>query len=176
MPRRRWFRFGLRALLAFAMLVVSVLCATGVRNAWQWIQHRADEQKSARLREIIDRGIGPLPLPATADRPLQPGEKPPMEQHGWEIKITGGLNAHFKQPDGPSKPGTDWAVTLKRGPEVHRILVRSYARGDGKTSQQDEISMVLRYVADRLRQGWAPSDVKGVQDDLVLPLDDTSSK
>ena len=83
-----------------------------------------------------------------------------MENPGWGIEITGGLNAHFKQPNGPSKPGTDWAVTLKRGAEDHRIFVRSYARGDGKISQQQEISMVLRYVAGLLGRGWTPGDSK----------------
>jgi hypothetical protein len=128
-----------------------------------------------RFRAILDTKIDALPQPAPADHPSQPGEKPAMEDIGWRIEITGGLNAHFKQPDGPSKPGTDWAITLKRGAEGHRILVRSYARGEGKVSQQQEIGMVLQYVAGLLGQGWTPRDSKGAPDELILPLDNTPS-
>ncbi len=174
-PRRRWTWLCTRALLVCATLVVSILCTAGVLHVWHSVQHRADESKQARLGDLLDKKLDALPRPAVADDPRQLGEKSAMEDPGWKIEITGGLNAHFKQPDGPSKPGTDWAVSLKRGPEVHRILVRSYARGDGKISQQQEIGMVLHYVAGLVGRGWMPGDVKGVPDELILPLDNSPS-
>lgn len=80
----------------------------------------------------------------------------------WLVRIEGALNAHFKQPDGPSRPGTDYAVGLKRGQETHRIMVRAYlspnltaaARGD----TQYQTQTVTRYVFDRLNSGWLPAE------------------
>src|SRR5580704_11660111 len=135
-PRRRWSWLCTRTLLVCATLVVSILCTVGVLDVWHWVQHHADEAKQARLGDLLDKKLDALPPPALAGDPRQLGEKSAMEDPRWKIEITGGLNAHFKQPDGPSMPGTDWAVSLKRGAENHRILVRSYARGDGKISQK----------------------------------------
>ena len=105
-----------------ATLVAAILCTAGVLHVWHWAQHRADEQKLIRLRELLDKKLDTLRQPAPADDPRQLGEKPAMEHPGWGIEITGGLNAHFKQPDGPSKPGTDWAVTLSAGQKITAFL------------------------------------------------------
>ena len=41
-----------------------------------------------------------------------------MTDSQWLMRIEGALNAHFKQADGTSRQGTDWAVGLKRGTET----------------------------------------------------------
>ena len=38
-------------------------------------------------------------------------------QLGWQIEVTSALTAHFFQPDGSSKPGMDWVVSLTRASE-----------------------------------------------------------
>jgi hypothetical protein len=93
-----------------------------------------------------------------------------MTSSEWLMRIEGALDAHFKQPDGTSRPGTDWAVGLKRGTETCRILVRSYcdaemtprARADTRYQGQT----VLGYVGDLLNQGWTPD--KGGQHVIVI--------
>jgi hypothetical protein len=46
----------------------------------------------------------------------------------WLMRIDGALSAHFIQPDGSSRPGTDWAVELKRGERDYHVMVRAYLR------------------------------------------------
>jgi hypothetical protein len=83
-----------------------------------------------------------------------------MADAQWLMRIEGALDAHFVQPDGSSRPGTDWAVGLKRGEETHRVMVRTYfddsmsrrARADREYQGQT----VLGYVGDLLAQGWMP--------------------
>ena len=80
----------------------------------------------------------------------------------WLVRIEGALNAHFKQPDGPSRPGTDYAVGLKRGQETHRIMVRAYLSPDltpaARRDTQYQTQTVTGYVFDRLNAGWLPTE------------------
>ena len=84
-------------------------------------------------------------------------ETPPP---GWLVRIEGALNAHFKQPDGSSRPGTDYAVGLKRGDEAQRVLVRAYLAPDITAATRRDTNYqaqtVMRYVSDRLGAGWTP--------------------
>jgi hypothetical protein len=85
-----------------------------------------------------------------------------MSEEHWQIRVEGALNAHFKQPDGSSRPGTDWKIGLKRGDEIQTVFVRAYladtvgAATRENTNYQGET--VLGYVSDRLTAGWTPSD------------------
>jgi len=78
----------------------------------------------------------------------------------WLMRIDGALSAHFMQPDGSSRPGTDWAVGLKRGERDYHIMVRAYLseemtkRARADTEYQGQT--VLEYVGDLLAQGWTP--------------------
>jgi hypothetical protein len=80
---------------------------------------------------------------------------------GWQAKIDGTLAAHFKQPDGPSRPGIDFKLSLRRGGAEYRILVRAYLAPDlTRAARQDGFYLgqtVLGYVFDRLSQGWVPT-------------------
>jgi hypothetical protein len=85
---------------------------------------------------------------------------------GWQIAVLQGLQAHFKQPDGSSKPGTDWAVALRDGEREHRILVRSYIVAVG---QDQEVQMVSQFIGELLHEGWTPDEWKGEPGELTLP-------
>ena len=93
----------------------------------------------------------------------------------WLMRIHGGLSAHFFQPDGSSRPGTDWTVGLKRGESAYNVTVRAYLSEDATkrtradTKYQEET--VLGYLSDLLAQGWRPDQGRG---DLVIVIQNPS--
>jgi len=78
------------------------------------------------------------------------------------MRVEGGLSAHFKQPDGPSRPGTDWRIGLKRGDETHAVLVRTLMADDlAPALRKDEEYLArtaMSYLSDILNEGWHPSE------------------
>jgi hypothetical protein len=78
----------------------------------------------------------------------------------WEMRIEGGLSAHFFQPDGSSRPGTDWSVGLRRGENVHHVMVRAYLSEDmtkrARADTQYQAQTVMGYLNDLLNHGWHP--------------------
>src|SRR5262245_12023875 len=88
----------------------------------------------------------------------------------WLMRIHGGLSAHFFQPDGSSRPGTDWTVGLKRGESIYNVTVRAYLSEDAtKRTRADteyQGKTVLGYLSDLLAEGWKPNQ-KG---DLVIVI------
>ena len=77
----------------------------------------------------------------------------------WLMRVEAGLNAHFKQPDGPSRPGTDWRIGLKRGDELHTVFVRTYSDKVAPELAKDSKFMsntAMGYLNDLLKQGWDP--------------------
>ena len=85
-----------------------------------------------------------------------------MPDEPLQARVEGALNAHFKQDDGSSRPGTDWKIGLKRGDETQTIFVRAYlADGVSKATRDDTAyqgQTVIGYVFDRLGGGWTPAD------------------
>lgn len=85
-----------------------------------------------------------------------------MADEPWLMRVEGALEAHFKQPDGPSRPGVDWVIGLKRGEELHRVRVRSYFHdGLSAAARADNTFLgrtVMSYLDDLLRTGWKPTD------------------
>lgn len=85
-----------------------------------------------------------------------------MPDEPWSMRVEGALDAHFKQPDGPSRPGTDWVIGLKRGDELHRVRVRSYLSADATAATRADTTYlgrtVMQYLDDLLRSGWHPRD------------------
>lgn len=88
----------------------------------------------------------------------------------WLMRIEGALSAHFFQPDGSSRPGTDWSVGLQRGTETYHVMVRAYLdEGMTRRAQADteyQGQTVLGYVNDLLMQGWMPEQ----GGDLVITI------
>jgi hypothetical protein len=91
------------------------------------------------------------------------------------MRVEDGLSAHFLQPDGPSKPGTDWRIGLKRGDETHSVIVRTYLADDlASTLQKDseyQASVAMEYLNDVLNDGWHPADPRELIITLTNPPD-----
>jgi hypothetical protein len=85
-----------------------------------------------------------------------------MSVQEWQARVEGALSAHFKQPDGSSRPGTDWAIGLKRGDETHKIFVRAYladgVTGATRDNTEYQGQTVIGFVFDHLAAGWSPVD------------------
>jgi hypothetical protein len=87
---------------------------------------------------------------------------------GWEIEITGGLKASFFQPDGSSRPGTDWSLVFRQPPNEHNVLIRSYA--NGKIDQDAETTAVLAHARSLLEGGWDPRSYGGTPGELCVEV------
>jgi hypothetical protein len=78
----------------------------------------------------------------------------------WLMRVEGALAAHFKQENGPSRPGTEWAIGLKHGDATHRVLVRAYLAADAtaktRADQDYQARTVMQYLNDLIVQGWHP--------------------
>lgn len=87
-----------------------------------------------------------------------------MGDEQWLMRIERGLSAHFKEPDGSSRPGVDWAVGLKRGAELHTVTVRALLADDAtaatRANQDYQARTALQYLNDQLRSGWQPGQPK----------------
>ena len=87
----------------------------------------------------------------------------------YQVAITSGLRAHFKQPDGPSKAGTDWDVSISRGQQRTRVFVRTYDADFAGISDAELMATISRFVGARLESGWLPSDYQGRPGELTVP-------
>ena len=87
-----------------------------------------------------------------------------MSNEPWLMRIETGLAAHFKQSDGPSRPGVVWSVGLKRGDEAYTATVRALLAEDAtpatRANQQYQAQTAMQYLNDQLNQGWHPSQPK----------------
>ena len=96
-----------------------------------------------------------------------------MDETQWLMRVEGGLSAPFIQPDGTSRPGTDWAVGLKRGAEEHRVIVRALLSDDAtqatRADQTYQAQTVLGYLNDLLNQGWTPDQPGDLQITILNP-------
>jgi hypothetical protein len=92
------------------------------------------------------------------------------ENSGWEIEITGGLHASFFQPDGSSRPGTDWWVVFRRGSIEHKVLVRTYPPEHERSSTDSETRAVFDHVVGLLNRGWEPTSYTGTPGELSVDL------
>jgi hypothetical protein len=74
------------------------------------------------------------------------------------ITIKGGLNAFFKQPSGPSRPGIDWAVNIA-GERTSTVIVRTYFSSSSpeESEKQALANKALLFVQKKLAEGWIPT-------------------
>jgi hypothetical protein len=102
-----------------------------------------------------------------------------MSESQWLLRIESGLAAHFFQPDGSSRPGTDWMIGLKRGAAEYKVIVRAYLSEDAtaatKNDQQYQAQTVLGYVSDLLDQGWTPEQGGQLQLTILNPKGERAS-
>jgi len=84
-----------------------------------------------------------------------------MPDEPWLMRVEGALEAHFRQPTGPSRPGIDWTIGLKHGAEMHRVHVRAYFADDMTSAVRADTTYlgrtVMQYLDDVLRAGWTPA-------------------
>jgi hypothetical protein len=86
----------------------------------------------------------------------------------WRITVIDGLSAHFYTETGESKPGTDWAVSLKDRTGERRVLVRIYDDNVARGPRQ-QAEAVIACLARQLNSGWNPDTYKGEPGELVVP-------
>ena len=89
---------------------------------------------------------------------------------GYNISVISGLRASFKQPAGPSRAGTDWAVSLANSSGERQIFVRTYGDDIGEISQEQEVRLVIDFVAQLLSSGWSPEKYLGKPGELVVSV------
>jgi hypothetical protein len=94
-------------------------------------------------------------------------------REGWTASVEGALRAHFNQPDGTSRPGMHWNIELRRGASEYKIFVLAYLADavspEARADLQWQAQSVVRYVFDRLEQGWTPADGELPPITLVQP-------
>lgn len=98
----------------------------------------------------------------------------------WLMRVEDGLSAHFNQPDGPSKPGTDWRIGLKRGDETHSVIVRTYLADDLapklKNDAEYQAGVAMEYLNAVLNEGWNPAEPRELIITLTNPPGDAPKK
>ncbi|MCE9591610.1 MAG: hypothetical protein K8S99_13925 [Planctomycetes bacterium] len=97
------------------------------------------------------------------------------EVSSWKISVTNALRAHFVQPDGPSKPGADWIVSLKKSGETKQVIVRIFADDVSGMAPAQEAQAAASYVAELLKSGWLPANYQGKPGELTVPSDQIRS-
>lgn len=85
-----------------------------------------------------------------------------MSSGEWVMRIESGLSAHFKQANGCSRPGVDWAIDMRQGETVYRVRVRGLLADDASPStRKDEAYQArtaMQYLDTLLTQDWLPQE------------------
>lgn len=80
----------------------------------------------------------------------------------WLMRVESGLSAHFKVPDGPSRPGVQWTIGLKQGENIYQVLVKALLADDAtpetKANEEYQAQVAMQYLNDRLTNGWHPGE------------------
>jgi hypothetical protein len=87
----------------------------------------------------------------------------------WRISVSNGLSAHYKQPTGSSRAGTDWFVNLECDGEKIGLLVRSYQDETGNMQPAQIASAIANFIQQKINTGWDPEQYEGNPGELVLP-------
>ncbi len=99
----------------------------------------------------------------------------------WRVTIVSGLQAHFLQPNGPPRPGTDWIVEVCENSQQRRAIVRTYGDRTPAESSERQASRALSFVTQLLQEGWDPKESTEpieltVPDDFATPESPPQSK
>lgn len=85
---------------------------------------------------------------------------------GWNVTVLGNfMRAHFKQADGPSRPGILWAVVISDGKVETKVLVQSYDTG---LAPEQDAQRVMSHMAKLIQSGWTPEDYTGAPGELIV--------
>jgi hypothetical protein len=88
---------------------------------------------------------------------------------GFNVRALKGLRAHFNQPSAPSRPGTDWMISLANSAGERKILVRTYADDIGPLSPEQESQLAVEYVGHLIQSGWSSDQYRGEPGELIVP-------
>jgi hypothetical protein len=76
----------------------------------------------------------------------------------WLMRVEGGLAAHFKVDNGPSRPDIHWAIGLKQGDKTYKVLVKALLADDAapetQENQEYQARVAMQYLNDELGKGW----------------------
>ena len=87
----------------------------------------------------------------------------------WKLSAATALTGYFRQPDGTSKAGSDWAVSLTDGVNQYMVQVRVFSEDvEGMTVEQQS-QVAVNYVIHRLKRGWKPTSYSGRPGELTVP-------
>jgi hypothetical protein len=93
-----------------------------------------------------------------------------MSEEPWLMRVEKGLSAHFKQENGPNRPGVMWAVQLKRGDALHTAMVKVLFATDSssevRSDKEGQAQAAMQYLNAQLANGWDPS--KELEHTIVL--------
>ncbi len=103
-----------------------------------------------------------------------------MSEAPWLMRVERGLSAHFRQPDGKSRPGTDWSIGLKRGDETYTVMVRACLADDLapalRKDTEYQARTAMQYLNDLLRQGWDPGQPRDLAITIANPINAPAKK
>ena len=75
----------------------------------------------------------------------------------YTIAVEEGLEAYFRQPSGPSRPGIDWKICVS-GDRAGSVIVRTLFSTDPPNDAEKAAlaDQAARFVRQKLEQGWTP--------------------
>lgn len=78
----------------------------------------------------------------------------------WLMRIGNGLAAHFKEPNGASRPGVHWVIGLKHGEKTYKVMVKALLSDNAtrktRRNQEYQAQVAMQYLYDQLANGWHP--------------------
>lgn len=92
-----------------------------------------------------------------------------MISSDFRFGVINGLQAHFLQPDGPSRPGVDWIVSVVQQSVETRVVVRTYSDDTPTQTVEQQAKAAVDFLAKLLASGWRLSDYKGLPGELIVP-------
>lgn len=79
----------------------------------------------------------------------------------WPMRVESGLAAHFKEPDGRSRPGVLWLIGLLHGGGTYHVRVKALLADDAtratRKNDRYQAETAMQYLAAQLNAGWHPS-------------------
>ncbi len=72
-----------------------------------------------------------------------------------DLNIEDALTAYFNQPNGPSRPGIDFAIRIE-GDNPAKVIVRTYFSSDPPQAVEQGMmaAKAIFFLRDKLASGW----------------------
>ena len=80
----------------------------------------------------------------------------------WPMRVESGLAAHFKEPEGESRPGVEWLIGIQDGAQTYHARVRALLADDAtratRKDQEYQAQTAMQYLSELMASGWHPSE------------------